>query len=698
MAGRDLFVSMALLMVALPVRLYNLQEPPEVVFDEVHFGSFANHYINRTFYFDVHPPLAKMLIALIGYLCGYNGQFGFETIGKSYVDSGVPFVQMRAVSGFLGACLVPMAFITLRDGGHSMLAALLASLVVLFENSLVTNSRFILLDPYLLAFGAWTLMAWNKVFKKRNRPFTIAWYFWLVSTGIGLGCSVSCKWVGLFMIATIGCSTVTRLWDVWGDLRVTTAIFLKHVLAYFACLFVLPVMIYVSCFYAHLTLLSNTGPGDSHMSSYFQHTLAGRELDDSPLDVFYGSVVSIRHLGTHGGYLHSHLANYPEGSQQQQVTLYPYDDDNNWWRILKMNDTKSDDVEKQGVLGSDNKTWLEYVQQGDVIRLEHVATSPKKLHSHNEKPPLSDSESYKEVSAYGFVDYDGDANDFWTVAIHEANEGAKLQTLQSRFELVHALQACSLYSGTKQLPDWGFGQQEVACVQSGKVEKTTWIIEQTRHDLLPPGSSKMVNYPQQTFWFKMKELHQVMWAANNELTEHHPYQSRPSEWPMLVHGISYWAKDTLHIYFLGNPLVYWTITVIVFVYMILTAFFMIRQKRGIQERFQPEKFQFYQKAARFYVMAWAFHYLPFFIMKRQLFLHHYLPALYCGILLFGVSVDLIMQKWTSPVPQRAFASLCLVAVVCSFYTFASLSYALPWNQQACVAAQWLPLWDFGCDR
>lgn len=86
------------------------------------------------------------------------------------------------------------------------------------------------------------------------------------------------------------------------------------------------------------------------------------------------------------------------------------------------------------------------------------------------------------ISGYGFPNFEGDANDWWRVEIVDEPKD-RLETLRTRFRLVHMLQSCALFSHEVQLPDWGFGQQEVTCMQHSKKPKTMWMIEETRNDL-----------------------------------------------------------------------------------------------------------------------------------------------------------------------------------------------------------------------
>ena len=62
----------------------------------MHYGKYASHYLKNTFFFDSNPPLGKMIVALAGYLAGFDGNFGFEKIGLEY-PATVPLWTLRLV-------------------------------------------------------------------------------------------------------------------------------------------------------------------------------------------------------------------------------------------------------------------------------------------------------------------------------------------------------------------------------------------------------------------------------------------------------------------------------------------------------------------------------------------------------------------------------------------------------------------------
>jgi dolichyl-phosphate-mannose-protein mannosyltransferase len=49
------------------------------------------------------------------------------------------------------------------------------------------------------------------------------------------------------------------------------------------------------------------------------------------------------------------------------------------------------------------------------------------------------------------------------------------------------------------------------------------------------------------------------------------------------------------------------------------------------------------ESSGFFFLTWVAHYLPFFIMGRQLFLHHYLPAHLASALVAGALVEFIFN-------------------------------------------------------
>jgi dolichyl-phosphate-mannose-protein mannosyltransferase len=85
---------------------------------------------------DVHPPLAKLLLTLAGWLAGFDGEFDFKDIGKDYVEPGVPYVAMRLLPAICGILLVPTMFLTLKAVGCRTITATLGACLIVFGKAL----------------------------------------------------------------------------------------------------------------------------------------------------------------------------------------------------------------------------------------------------------------------------------------------------------------------------------------------------------------------------------------------------------------------------------------------------------------------------------------------------------------------------------------------------------------------------------
>lgn len=94
-------------------------------------------------------------------------------------------------------------------------------------------------------------------------------------------------------------------------------------------------------------------------------------------------------------------------------------------------------------------------------------------------------------------------------------------------------------------------------------------------------------------------------------------------------------------------------------------------------------------------MAWCYHYLPFFLMGRQLFLHHYLPALYFAILMLCVTFDLACRFIPIRFRLAALIVVSLMAILV-FRTRAPLAYGSEWTRSQCEASKVLKTWDYDC--
>ena len=101
----------------------------------------------------------------------------------------------------------------------------------------------------------------------------------------------------------------------------------------------------------------------------------------------------------------------------------------------------------------------------------------------------------------------------------------------------------------------------------------------------------------------------------------------------------------------------------------------------------------YDTLCGFLFMGWFLHYAPFFLMARQLFLHHYFPALYYAILLSCGIFDLLTSA-LRPRIRLQVAAVLIILAVWNFQYLSPLAYGNPWTKSKCEKAKWLKTWDF----
>ncbi|EPQ27276.1 uncharacterized protein PFL1_05199 [Pseudozyma flocculosa PF-1] len=650
------FVGLVYTLLALVTRLWGIGRSNTVIWDEAHFGKFGSHYLKQEFYFDVHPPLGKMLVGLAGLLSGYRGQFEFKS-GEVY-PADVNYVGMRVILALFGVAMVPLAWFTSGGLGWNWRARHLLALMVLFDNGWLVISRFILLDSMLLCFTFATVHGLVMFNQYRHAPFSHMWWFWLTFTGFSIGCVSSVKWVGLFVTALVGVFTVEDLWDKLGDLRMPARTYARHWCARILCLIVIPVSVYMASFKLHFLILSGSGPGDAQMSSLFQSHLRGNDFAKSPPEAAFGSRITLKNMGYGGGLLHSHIQTYPTGSEQQQVTCYHYKDENNEFVITPPWNEPQLPAANDTEAASQPPRML---KAGDTIRLVHNMTR-RNIHSHAIAAPVT-KENY-EISGYG-DDVVGDEKDHWVVEVVDdmvhgkVAKGDPIRSLTTRMRLRHQQLGCYMRAANAILPQWGWKQVEVSCDKENnpRDEHTWWNIENHWNTKLPEGNNQLYRSP---FLRDFIHLNVAMMTSNNALVPDADKEdilaSKPFDWPFLWNGLrmNSWADNSTKYYLIGNPAIWWTSSLSLGAFVVTLLWYLMRQQRRIQD-LSPRDFDHFVYVGKVAGFGWILHYAPMLSLGRVCYLHHHLPILYFQVLMLAHLLDHFL--WNDTTAWYRFASV-----------------------------------------
>ena len=179
------------------LRFWQLERFNTLVFDEVYYAKFAHKYLNNIPFFDGHPPLGKYIIA-IGMWLGNYLPFGQDTVNGLTGAMRSPW-SYRWINAFFGAFIPPIVTGIAYQLSRRRAFALLAGLFTTCDGIFLVESRYALINQYLIIFGLLgqlcLLLSLNNYQYQR--------IIWLLLSGIAFGASAATKWNGLFFLLAV---------------------------------------------------------------------------------------------------------------------------------------------------------------------------------------------------------------------------------------------------------------------------------------------------------------------------------------------------------------------------------------------------------------------------------------------------------------------------------------------------------------
>ena len=173
-------------------------------FDEVYFARSAWEYVHGVDTMEwTHPPLGKLIIALPVLLFGFS-----------------PFTY-RIMGALAGVAMIPVIYILAKRLFKNRKWALLAGLLMTFDNFHFAHTRMATVDSFLVLFILLSVLFMKQYldlddeesFKKKRRN--------LLLSGLFIGCAVTTKWTGLYAMLGLAIVFFVHLFKKYEDKRKT---------------------------------------------------------------------------------------------------------------------------------------------------------------------------------------------------------------------------------------------------------------------------------------------------------------------------------------------------------------------------------------------------------------------------------------------------------------------------------------------
>ena len=186
-----------ILLVSIGLRFTGLNQINGPVFDEVFYPQYGLLYLQGEEFFYAHPPLANYLYAFAIWAYSLLPWVNIESFQSIQLSSLEP-ISYRWINALLGSLLCLFIYGICSLLTRNRMFALLASILVAIEGSLIVDSRIALANSFLLTFGFSGLYFFLRFYTNKG-----GWNN-LITSGVLMAMAVSIKWSGLgFLLAAV---------------------------------------------------------------------------------------------------------------------------------------------------------------------------------------------------------------------------------------------------------------------------------------------------------------------------------------------------------------------------------------------------------------------------------------------------------------------------------------------------------------
>ncbi len=187
--------------------------------------------------------------------------------------------------------------------------------------------------------------------------------------------------------------------------------------------------------------------------------------------------------------------------------------------------------------------------------------------------------------------------------------------------------------------------------------------------LTMPGPGDAWGLPSGDFLLDVISIHGKMLTANIGLAAAHPDSSSWWGWPLMHEPIFYWVHQPARLYFIGNPVIWWSAAV-----MLLVACVHLVLVRAGEPKIDAARKR--TPVLWLPLLGFVGAYAPLSQVNRILFLYHYLTAFVFSILFVVLWLDRVAWlRDAGPTEQRPSVYAYLVLVVLGFVSISPVTYA-----------------------